>query len=291
MALVTGAGALLIMIGACSSAPEPPPMLPPPVSSSGPVSVSLSGVPDGNVELSWDEGTRKITAAVTMSGFAPKSQHGLRMVSGACPTRGSEKGQVLAAFPDIVAGITGVMERRVYSGVVNTGIVPGSHASIYSEPAGELSSSNGSPVACVNIPPDLPPTGPATLLIQPPTREGNAREGTATLTYSSSARTLRVDVKASGLKANSSHTVDIRQGSCGAQGQHLLDLPELTTDSEGDGSSSTTLNEINEGPQSSGWYMVVHQGVEKDPSQDAQATAGSKPDPTVTPLLCGDVKG
>jgi hypothetical protein len=253
--------------------------------------VTLSSVPDGNVEISWDEGTRRITAAVTMSGFAPKTQHALRLVSGACPTRGSEKGTVLAAFPDVVAGITGVMQQRTYSGVVSTGIVPGSHVSIYSTPAGELGSSGGTVLACVTFPADLPPTGPATLLIQPPNRDGHPREGTATLTYSSSARTLRVDVKASGLKANSPHSVDIRYGSCGTAGQHLLPLPELTTDAEGDGSLSTTLNEINEGPQSSGWYMVVHQGVEKNPSDDDKESTGTKPDPAAAPLLCGDVKG
>lgn len=291
VAVASGAGALLVMVSACSGAPEPPPTLPPPVSSSGPVSVSLSGVPDGNVEVSWDEGTRKITSAVTMSGFAPKSQHALRLVAGACPSRGSDKGHVLAAFQDVAAGITGVMQQRADSGVVNSGIVPGSHVSIYSAPAGKLGSSGGTPLACVNIPADLPPTGPATLLMRPPAREGGAREGTATLTYSSSARTLRVDVKASGLTANSSHTVDIRSGSCATQGERLLPLPELTTDSEGAGSSSTTLNEINEGPQSSGWYLVVHQGVEKKTATDHHESAGSTPDPEATPVLCGDVKG
>jgi hypothetical protein len=289
VALAWGAGALLVTMSACSGAPEQPPKLPPPVSSTGPVSVTLSSVPDGNVELSWDEGTRRITAAVTMSGFAAKSAHALRLVSGACTSRDS--GQVLAAFPDVVAGISGVMQQRVYSGMVNSGIVPGSHVSIYSSPAGELGHGRGSTLACVNIPADLPPTGPATLLMRAPTHGGNAREGTATLTYSSSARTLRVDVKASGLKAKSSYVVDIRSGSCATQGEHLLPVPELTTDSDGDGSASTTLNEINQGPQSSGWYLLVQQAAEKKTSTDDQDSASATPAPGSAPVLCGDVKG
>jgi Cu/Zn superoxide dismutase len=280
-----GLAGMAVVIAACSSPPPPAPQRPPPANGSRPVTVELTGAPAGTATLSWDEGTQKITAAITMYGFTPNSRHAMQIYPGSCAKRGKPP---TISFPDVQVDGAGVASKRVDSGPVPAGIPTGSYLTIHLASMAKLGSRtavSATPIACADIPPDLPSTGPVTLTLQPPPRKGQAPEGSATLNYNSTNKTLRVQIKASGLEPNREHAVHIHSGACASQGSVLYTLPDFTVDSEGDVSVDDTVTEVPAGPQSSGWYLDVHFGPGDEIIDSGQPTM------LFAPILCGDISG
>jgi hypothetical protein len=80
------------------------------------------------------------------------------------------------------------------------------------------------------------------------------------MTYNPAKKTLSVTVAASGLVAGSVHAVHIHSGSCEAQGPVKYPLSDLTASSTGAAQASTVLQDVDEAPPASGWYLNVHLG-------------------------------
>jgi hypothetical protein len=95
---------------------------------------------------------------------------------------------------------------------------------------------------------------------------------------------LKVEVNASGLPPNSAHAVHIHSGTCRAQGDVLYPLPDLRTDGAGQGSVTTTVNNVNDGPPDTGWYVNLHMG------SMTQILSDNKPTLLFAPVLCADAK-
>ncbi len=268
---------------ACSNAPQ---SSPPPTtqqrtpSEQTPHTVRLTPMPTGTVAVTWDPGTRLITAAVDMEGFTPSDTHAMRLYPGSC----TEQGQPPSVpFPDISANPGGSVRESVTSTTPQpNGIPGGTYLNIHlgsSAQLGRPGTLGYMPIACADIPRTTPTHGPVQLMLRPTTN----LVSTATLTYNPGDRTLRVAVQASGLPPNSSHAVHIHSGSCMTQGDVLYPLPDLRADRSGRASVTTILHNIQSAPPARGWYLNVHMGAANEIQQ------GSTPTVLFAPILCGDI--
>jgi hypothetical protein len=96
-----------------------------------------------------------------------------------------------------------------------------------------------------------------------------------TITVASGASTTSIELRISGLQANSSHVSHIHVGSCRAPGGIAFALNQVVADGQGDADTRTTLD-IKYPPTTSRWYVVVHAGP------DMQGASASY-------LLCGNL--
>jgi hypothetical protein len=71
---------------------------------------------------------------------------------------------------------------------------------------------------------------------------------------------LTVQVALSGLAPNSTHMAHIHSGSCNAQGSVVYTLNPIVANASGEGTSTTTVDQVTSIP-GSGWYITVHQGA------------------------------
>ncbi len=102
--------------------------------------------------------------------------------------------------------------------------------------------------------------------------------GTATLTYDSTAKSLKVEIKLTGLAPSSTHPAHIHAGSCAKQGTVDYPLSAVVADATGVANSMSTVSNIKEGAIPDGaWYVNVHNGP------------ALAPDVQFQPLVCGDV--
>ncbi len=240
-------------------------------------------MPTGTARLSWDPTTKLITAAVDMHGFTPSSSHAMHIHPGTC----AEQTQPPSVpFPDISADAGGAVTQSVVSQAPGS-IPSGSYLNIHLAPNAQLGAPTDvsfTPIACADIPAGTPPTGPVTLKVQAPPQHGQIPRGTATLAYNSTNHTLRVEVTASGLPPNSAHAAHIHAGSCVAQGAVVYPLPDLRANASGDASITTTIDNVNSAPPTTGWYVNVHRGPM------SQILSGDSPTLLFAPILCGDVR-
>jgi hypothetical protein len=243
-------------------------------------------MPTGTVTLTWDPGTKVITAAIAAYGFTPGSHHAIHLHPGTCRDQSQPPS---VPFPDISADQGGAVNQTVESTTAAAGGIPmNSYLNIHLGASAQPGSPKGlgdKPIACADIPAGTPAGGPVTLhLVTSPTAARPAQGG-ATLAYDASAHTLQVEVTATGLAPNSSHAVHIHSGTCEAQGDVLYPLPDLRADGTGAGSVSTTLHDVNTAPPATGWYVNLHLGPM------SQILQGDQPTLMFAPLLCADVKG
>jgi len=80
------------------------------------------------------------------------------------------------------------------------------------------------------------------------------------LTYDPANKTLGVDVTASGLVAGSDHAVHIHLGSCDSQGAVKYPLNGLVASPAGTAEATTVIQNVDQAPPASGWYINVHLG-------------------------------
>src|SRR5690349_2826905 len=57
-------------------------------SGQGQIIVPLGNEPSGTVNLSWDPGSKLVTAKLQMSGFTPGSSHAMHIHDGSCAKQG-----------------------------------------------------------------------------------------------------------------------------------------------------------------------------------------------------------
>lgn len=106
---------------------------------------------------------------------------------------------------------------------------------------------------------------------------GTAPAGTANLQWNPQTKALTAIVHLSGLQLDSSYANHIHAGNCAtggeAEGKMLYPFNNVVTDAAGNGTATTTVNDITGGIPASGWHIVVHNGSTAETS----------------PLLCGNV--
>jgi len=242
------------------------------------INVALSAEPSGTVVLTWDAQTKKVSAELHMTGFAPGSKHAMHIHKGSC----AEQGEVLVPFPDVVADDGGAVNTTLVSSEpAPNGLEPGTFLNIHLGSNEDLAGSGSllpTPISCA----DITPPAPATLEMKPVPPAGN-RQGSAELKYDVDKKTLTVTTKVSGLEPDSQHAAHVHVGSCSAQGAVKYPLDAVVASSDGTADTTTVIENVDQPPPPSGWYVNIHLG------SPSQITDQGKPTPYFQPILCGDV--
>jgi len=103
----------------------------------------------------------------------------------------------------------------------------------------------------------------------------NTAKATGTIAVSAGPRSTTVELKITGLQANSVHVSHIHVGSCQSRGGIAFALNQVIVDGQGMADTRTTLN-ITYPPANGKWYVVVHSGP------DMQGASASY-------LMCGNL--
>lgn len=267
-----------------TSAPTVPLTSPSTTAAAG-LSITLAHMPTGTAQLSWDATTKVITATLNMYGFTPGSSHAMHIHTGSCL---NQQNPPVIPFPDAVADGTGVVKASVKSNPVSGGIPTGAYLNIHLAPGDQLGAPGTvgfTPIACADIPAGTPAAGPVSLTMQALPQTGQHPTATAALHYDSSAQTLTVEVKATGLPPGSAHAEHIHVGSCLDQSRVLYPLTDLTADGSGAADQTTIVHNVANPPPPAGWYVNIHMG----PS--SVILSGGQPTMLFAPILCADVTG
>jgi hypothetical protein len=249
------------------------------VAAGAPISVPLTAQPSGTVSLSWDPQTKNITAKLQMSGFTPGSGHAMHIHQGSCQAQGN----VLVPFPDVTADNIGAIDTTVTSSQPSASdLAAGTLLNIHLAPADQLGSPDSlgyTPISCA----DITPAASTTLTMAPLPQPGQHPQGSATLTYDPTKKTLSVAATASGLAPSSSHAIHIHLGSCDSQGAVKYPLNDLVASPDGKAEASTVIQNVDAAPPASGWYINVHLGSPSQIEQNGQPTLYFQP------IICGNI--
>jgi Cu/Zn superoxide dismutase len=289
--IVFGAAVVAAMVGACgsnstpsassSSAASPGQATTSAASGPAQIIVPLGDEPSGTVTLTWDPQTKFITAKIAMVGLTPGSTHAMHIHQGSC----EKQGDVLIPFLDVTADKTGQINSSVMSAQPSaTGLAAGTLLNIHLAPANEMGAPGSQtymPISCA----DINPAAGATLQMAPLPQFGDHPQSQAILSYDPTAKTLTVSARATGLVAGSAHAVHIHSGSCDSQGEVKYDLDDLVAKSDGVAETTTVIQNVDQAPPASGWYVNVHLGGHDQIEKDGTPTL------YFAPILCGNVTG
>jgi hypothetical protein len=288
--IMIGATVVAAMVGACSSSSTPSAtsasatstgLASTSAAASGPIQriVPLGNEPSGTVTLTWDPQTKFITAKMAMVGLTPGSTHAMHIHQGKC----TDQGDVLIPFLDVTADKTGQINDSIMSAQPSdTGLAAGTLLNIHLAPANEMGkpgSQTYMPISCA----DINPAAGATLQMAPLPQFGDHPQSQAILTYDPTAKTLTVSARATGLVAGSAHAVHIHSGSCDSQGDVKYHLNDLVAKSDGVAETTTVIQNVDQAPPASGWYVNVHLGAHDQIEKDG------KPTLYFAPILCGNI--
>ncbi len=244
-----------------------------------PISVPLTGQPSGTASLSWDPQTKNVTAKLQMSGFTPSSSHAMHIHQGSCEAQGN----VLVPFPDVTADSKGAIDTTVTSSQPNaSGLAADTFLNIHLAPADQLGSPDSlgyTPISCA----DINPATSTTLTMAPLPQPGQHPQGSAKLTYDPTKKTLSVAATASGLVPGSGHAIHIHLGSCDSQGAVKYPLNDLVASPDGNAEANTVIQNVDQAPPASGWYINVHLGSSSQIEQNGQPTLYFQP------IICGNI--
>ncbi|MEE6167723.1 MULTISPECIES: CHRD domain-containing protein [unclassified Mycolicibacterium] len=248
-------------------------------SGPGQIIVPLGNEPSGTVNLSWDPGSKLVTAKLQMSGFTPGSSHAMHIHDGSC----AKQGDVLIPFGNVTADDKGVINTAVQSTQPSDkGLTAGTLLNIHLasvEDMGAPGSPSYMPISCA----DIDPAMSSTLQMAPLPQFGDHPQSQAILQYDPTAKTLTVPVRTTGLVPGSAHAVHIHLGSCSAQGPVKYHLNDLVASKDGVAESTTIIDNVTEAPPASGWYVNVHLGSHDEIEKDG------KPTMFFAPILCGNI--
>jgi hypothetical protein len=102
---------------------------------------------------------------------------------------------------------------------------------------------------------------------------GGAPSGNVDLQWNPQTKVLTATLHVSGLASGSSYAAHIHTGTCETRGGILYPFNEVITDATGNGTSTTTINNVTGGIPASGWNITVHSGPTAETSS----------------MLCGNV--
>jgi CHRD domain len=191
-------------------------------------------------------------------------------------------GDVLVPFPDVTPNDGGAIDTTVTSSQPSAaGLAAGTFLNIHLAPAAQLGpgSLGYTPISCAGI----TPAASTTVTMTPPPQPGQHPQGSATLTYDPAKQTLTVAATASGLVAGSDHAVHIHLGSCDSQGAVKYPLNDLVASPTGAAATTTVIQNVDQAPPASGWYINVHLGSSNQIEQNG------KPALYFQPIICGNI--
>ena len=248
-------------------------------SGPGQIIVPLGNEPSGTVNLSWDPGSKIVTAKLQMSGFTPGSSHAMHIHNGSC----AQQGDVLIPFGNVTADDKGVINTAVQSTQPSdTGLAAGTLLNIHLgsvETMGDPGQPSYMPISCA----DIDPSVSSTLQMAPLPQFGDHPQSQAILQYDPAAKTLTVPVRTTGLVPGSAHAVHIHLGTCDSQGSVKYHLNDLVASKDGVAESTTIIDNVTEAPPAQGWYVNVHLGSHDEIEKDG------KPTMFFAPILCGNI--
>ena len=282
MRFMMAAAVVAASVAACGSSPTQPSTSSQATASraaASPVNVPLGDQPSGTVTLSWDPQTKNVTAKLQMVGFTPGSSHAMHIHQGSC----AAQGDVLVPFPDVTANDGGAIDTTVTSSQPSAaGLAAGTFLNIHLAPAAQLGGPGSlgyTPISCA----DITPAASTAVTMAPPPQPGQHPQGSAKLTYDPAKKTLSVDATASGLVAGSAHAVHIHLGSCASQGAVKYPLNDLVASPTGTAETTTVIQNVDQAPPASGWYVNVHLGSSSQIQQNGQPTLYFQP------IICGNI--
>jgi hypothetical protein len=279
LALVGVAAATVAACGSSSTQSSPSTSSASTVAAGSPITVAFTSQPSGTVTLSWDPQTKNVTATLKMSGFTAGSSHAMHIHQGSCDAQGN----VLVPFPDVIADGAGAINTTVSSlQPYASGLTPGTLLNIHLAPSDQLGSPDSlgyTPISCA----DISPAASTTLTMAPLPGPGQHPKGSAKLTYDPAKKTLSVTTTASGLPAGTAHAVHVHLGSCQSQGPVKYPLDDLIASPTGTADATTVIQNVDQAPPASGWYVNVHLG------SMSQIQLNDKPTLYFQPIICGNV--
>ena len=239
------------------------------------VYLQLQSMPAGTATLGTDS-SGNLTVGVTGFGFTPGSSHLVRLLDG--------NGHTLAQFSTLTATGVGQTDQMLLS--TFTGTIPaGSHLVIYNgtmakpgTPGGEIIAQTAqfSGIPAGALPLTAIETNPHGTSLGTPA-------GTASITYSPSAKTLTVTVNATGVSPGN-HAAHIHTGSCQNQGGVLYMLMDFTANSSGQIMNQTrTVTGVTSPIPANAWYLNLHQGTSNN------ILKNGAPSIFFRPLLCQNI--
>jgi CHRD domain-containing protein len=134
----------------------------------------------------------------------------------------------------------------------------------------EAATQSPTPVAASPSPSSTPSPAGLVFLIK-----GINTSAAGTITLTQGTGTMTLEVRITGLAADSSHVSHIHRGSCQAQGGIIFALNQVVADGTGTADTRTTL-QATYPPATGHWYVVVHAGPNMQGSN-------------ATYLLCGNL--
>ena len=245
-----------------------------------PIVATLTAQPSGTVTVSWDPQTKNVTAKLQMVGFTPGSSHAMHIHQGSC----AAQGDVLVPFPDVTANDVGAIDTTITSSQPSPdGLAAGTLLNIHLAPAAQLGAPGSlpyTPISCA----DINPAASTTLtMAPPPPQPGQQPQGSAKLTYDPAQKRLAVDVTATGLVGDSDHAAHIHLGSCDSQGAVKYPLNDLKASPDGTAEATTVIQNVDQAPPTSGWYLNIHLGSSSQIQENGQPTLYFQP------IICGNI--
>jgi hypothetical protein len=241
------------------------------------IKVTLSYRPSGTAALSLDPQSRNIIAKLQMAGFTPGGTYAIDINHGGCTTMGD----VAVPFPDVTADGAGAINTSVTSErLAPAGLIPNTAFNMHLAAGAQLGGPGQlgyAPIACADI---TAADATVTLTMAP---VGQRPQGSANLTYDPGTKTLTVATSASGLAPGSAHAQDIHLGTCEAQGAAKYPLDDLVALASGTAYQTTVIQNVDQAPPPSGWYLDVHLG------SSAQVMQNGQPTLYFAPIICGNI--
>lgn len=101
---------------------------------------------------------------------------------------------------------------------------------------------------------------------------GRHPQGSTTLAYDATKKTLSVTTTASGLPAGTAHAEHVHFGTCDSQVAVKYPLEDLVASPTGTADVTTVIQNVDQAPPPSGWYINVHLGSMNQIQQNGQPT-------------------
>ena len=236
--------------------------------------LQLQAMPSGTVSFGTD-GSGHLTATVNAFGLTPGSSHTVQLRLG---------NTVVTQFSTLTANSVGQASATLDS--TFSGTAPNGSRLVVLNGVKAQNAVSGEVIAETPNVNEGGPTGtlPLTGIVFNSQGTGfGIPAGAASVTYSPSAKTLTVNVTASGVTPGF-HAAHIHLGSCQSQGPVLYMLFDLTANSSGQiVSENRTITGVTSGIPATGWYLNLHQGTSQNILKNGQPTIFFRP------LLCANV--
>lgn len=244
--LLAPAAVAALVAGCSSAAQEPATPTPTAVSEA---SAKLAHQPTGEARIVPDGS--KMTVDLQLSGMAPSSTHPVQLVEGSCQKPGTKAAVDLTA---IAADATGVGKSSTTTAIPG-GKIPatGWYMAVLQGPG--TKDKEATVIACGDV---NAATTPAIVEFREGAAEpGGSQSASGNATLKIENGSLMVTVTAAGLSPGSVHAAHIHVGACTNQGAVVYPLTNVTADSTGNSTSTTTIPNVSTIPTGQ-WYVNVH---------------------------------